>query len=209
MISRAASPARPARPPRCTMSSARLTKALKPCSGTSLMLMTGTPSRSSSRARSAMNCSRSGTTLTSTHSRLVDFDQVEQLHVLFERQRDVEVVDPLARRRSRRPRRACRAAAGRGSRGDRRRRGRRRSRRPDSRARGARGSGRRPGGRGRRRRRSGCACRPMPGAPAALEQLAHELARQIAEHDVEHEEDAPRRAARPRRRRVAFARRAT
>jgi hypothetical protein len=52
-----------------TMSSARLTKALKPCSGTSLMLTMGMPSRSSSRARSAMTCSRSGTTLTSIISR--------------------------------------------------------------------------------------------------------------------------------------------
>ena len=42
--------------------------------------------------------------MTSTHSRLVDFDQVEHLHVLFERQRDVEVVDLLARRRCRPPR---------------------------------------------------------------------------------------------------------
>ena len=59
--------------------SPRLTTLLKPCSGTSLMLMTGTPSRSSSRARSAMTCSRSGTTLTSTHSRLVALDQLEHL----------------------------------------------------------------------------------------------------------------------------------
>ena len=36
-----------------TMSVTRLTAALNPCSGTSLRLMTGTPSRSSSRARSA------------------------------------------------------------------------------------------------------------------------------------------------------------
>lgn len=40
-----------------------------PCSETSLMLMIGTPSRSSRRARRAITCNRSGTTLTSTHSR--------------------------------------------------------------------------------------------------------------------------------------------
>src|SRR5436190_2141794 len=42
------------------MSIARFTTLLKPCSGTSLMLMTGMPSRSSSRARSAITCRRSG-----------------------------------------------------------------------------------------------------------------------------------------------------
>jgi hypothetical protein len=50
---------------------ARLTMMLNPWSGGSLMLMTGMPSRSSSRARRAMTCNRSGTTLTSTISRLV------------------------------------------------------------------------------------------------------------------------------------------
>ena len=54
------------------------------------------PSRSSSRARSAMNCSRSGTTLTSTISRLALSTSAEHLDVLFERQRDVEVIDALA-----------------------------------------------------------------------------------------------------------------
>src|SRR6202158_4617103 len=54
------------------MSIERLTTLLKPCSGTSLMLMTGRPSRSSRRARSAVTCRRSGTTVTSTLSRLVD-----------------------------------------------------------------------------------------------------------------------------------------
>src|SRR5436190_2203354 len=52
------------------MSIPRFTRLLNPCSGTSLMLMTGTPSRSSRRARSAITWSRSGTTLTSTHSQL-------------------------------------------------------------------------------------------------------------------------------------------
>jgi hypothetical protein len=79
-----------------TTSIGALEHALKPRSGTSLRLMIGMPSRSSSRARSAMNCSRSGTTLTSTPSRLVDLDEVEHLDVLVERQRDVEVVDLLA-----------------------------------------------------------------------------------------------------------------
>ena len=51
--------------------SSRLSRLLNPRSGTSLRLMIGTPSRFSSRARSAMNCSRSGTTCTSTPSRLV------------------------------------------------------------------------------------------------------------------------------------------
>ena len=113
------------------------------------MLMTGTPSRSSSRARSAITCSRSGTTLTSTHLAAGALEQLEHLHVLLGRQRDVQVVDRLARRDLRRLVDACRAAAARGSRGDRRRRGRRRSRRSDSRARGARGSCRRRAARAR------------------------------------------------------------
>ena len=82
--------------PEMTTSIVRLSRLLNPRSGTSLRLMIGTPSRFSSRARSAMNCSRSGTTCTSTPSRLVDLDQAEHLHVLFERQRDVEVIDALA-----------------------------------------------------------------------------------------------------------------
>ena len=117
---RAEAPARAARRPRSRRRCARLTTLLKPCSGTSLMLMTGTPSRSSSRARSAITCSRSGTTLTSTHLAAGALDQLEHLHVLLGRQRDVEVIDRLARRRCRPLRRSCRAAAGRGSRGDRR-----------------------------------------------------------------------------------------
>ncbi len=40
--------------------------------------------------------------MTSMHSRLALFDQVEHLHVLFERQGDVEVVDLARGRRSRR-----------------------------------------------------------------------------------------------------------
>ena len=50
---------------------ARFSTLLKPRSGTSFRLMIGTPSRFSRRARSAMNWSRSGTTCTSTPSRLV------------------------------------------------------------------------------------------------------------------------------------------
>ena len=50
----------------------RFTTLLNPRRGTSLMLMSGRPSRSSSRARSAMNCSRSGTTCRLMHSRLAN-----------------------------------------------------------------------------------------------------------------------------------------
>ena len=39
---------------------------------------------------------------------------------------------------------------------------------------------------------------PDAGAPAALEQLAHRLARGVGEHDVEDEEQRPDRSARPR-----------
>ena len=64
--------------------------------------------------------------------------------VLVERQRDVELVDRArAAQISPASRRACRAAAGRGSRGGRRRRGRRRTRRSGSPAPGARESCRR------------------------------------------------------------------
>ena len=49
----------------------RFTIELTPWSGTSWMLMIGTPSRSSRRARNARNWTRSGTTFTSTISRLV------------------------------------------------------------------------------------------------------------------------------------------
>ena len=55
------------------------------------------------RARRAMNCSRSGTTLTSMNSRLRDLDQLQQLGVLLERQRDVQMVDRFARCVHRRP----------------------------------------------------------------------------------------------------------
>ena len=114
------------------------------------------------------------------------------LHVLLGRQRDVEVIDRSRARRSRPPRRACRAAAGRGSRDDRRRRGRRRSRRSDSRARDARGSCRRRGGPSSPEPAIRMRFRPMPGAPAPLEHLAHQLARRERQRDVEDEEDAPR-----------------
>ena len=45
---------------------------------------------------------------------------------------------------------------------------------------------------------------PMPGAPPPLERLAHELARGERERDVERRGTAPRRAARPRRRRASL-----
>ena len=77
------------------MSIARFSTLLKPRSGTSLRLMIGRPSRSSSRARSAMNCSRSGTTWMSTPFAAGRLDEAEHLDVLVERQRDVEVVDAL------------------------------------------------------------------------------------------------------------------
>ena len=54
-----------------------------------------------------------------------DVHQVEQLGVLLERQRDVEMIDALALGDLGDLRRACRAAAGRGSRCDRPRRDRR------------------------------------------------------------------------------------
>ena len=57
--------------PEIATSMARFRTELNPRSGTSLRLMIGTPSRFSRRARSAMNCRRSGTTWTSTPSRLV------------------------------------------------------------------------------------------------------------------------------------------
>ena len=74
---------RAAPPPKSPTSIDRLMKLLKPCSGTSLMLMIGMPSRSSSRARSAMTCSRSGTTLTSIISRPIASSSCEHAHVLF------------------------------------------------------------------------------------------------------------------------------
>ena len=48
----------------------RLAMLLQPRSGTSLRLMIGMPSRSSSAARIVAYCMRSGTTLRSTHSLL-------------------------------------------------------------------------------------------------------------------------------------------
>ena len=49
---------------------ARLTMLFQPCSGTCVRLMTGIPSRSSSTALIVAYCTRSGTTLMSTHSLL-------------------------------------------------------------------------------------------------------------------------------------------
>ena len=80
------------------MSSARLMKLLNPCSGTSLMLMIGMPSRSSRRAFSAMTCSRSGTTLTSIISRPTTSSSCSIRTCSSAGKRHVEVVDPLAAR---------------------------------------------------------------------------------------------------------------
>ena len=182
---------------RCAMSIARLTMLLKPCSGTSLMLMTGTPSRSSSRARSAITCSRSGTTLTSTHLAARALEQLEHPDVLLGRQRDVEVIDRLARgdlgglveRAEQRQAAVAEMIAGRAVVdeaddlvaelavlenlvGD----------QPAELA----GAGDQD---------------PLEadaGAPAALEHLAHQLARRVGQRDVQHEEDRPDRPATPR-----------
>ena len=77
-------------------SMARFSTLLKPRSGTSWMLMIGMPSSSSRRARSAITWTRSGTTLTSTISRLALSTSADHLHVLVERQGDVELIDPIA-----------------------------------------------------------------------------------------------------------------
>ena len=182
------------------MSIARLTTLLKPCSGTSLMLMIGMPSRSSRRARSAITCSRSGTTLTSTHSRLDALEQLQHPDVLFGRQRDVEVIDAFARRdlaglveRAEQRQAAVAEMVAAGAIvdeaddlvaelavledlvGD----------QPAELA----GAGDQD------------ALQADARAPAPLEQLAHELARREREQHVDDEEERPDRAARPRTRR--------
>ena len=172
--------------------SPRLTMLLKPCSGTSLMLMTGTPSRSSSRARSAITCSRSGTTLTSTHLAAGALDELEHLHVLLGRQRDVEVIDRLARRDL----------------------GRFVDRAEQRQAAVAEVIARRPvvdeaddliaelavledlvGDQAAQLAGAGDQdpLEADAGAPAALEHLAHQLARREGQRDVEHQEDRPDR----------------
>ena len=73
----------------------RLIIELTPCSGTSWMLMIGTPSRSSRRARNARNWTRSGHHLHVHHLAARALDQIEHLDVLFERQRHVQMIDVL------------------------------------------------------------------------------------------------------------------
>src|SRR5215470_7608170 len=78
------------------MSMTRLTMVLKPCSGTSLMLMTGTPSRSSRRAQRD-HLQQVGHDLDVHELPARAFDELQHPHVLFGRQRHVEMVNRLAR----------------------------------------------------------------------------------------------------------------
>ncbi len=74
----------------------RLVMLLQPWSGTSLRLMIGMPSRSSSAARIVAYCTTSGTTFRSTHSLLSPWTSGDEPVMVLERQRHVDLVGPRA-----------------------------------------------------------------------------------------------------------------
>ena len=111
-----------------------------------------------------------------------ELDDAEHLHVLVERQRDVDLVDAARARRPRRSGRSCRAAAGRGS----------RSRRSSPARSSTKPTSLKPSSLCSRMRSATIRPRsPTPtistrlqadaGAPAAAQQVAHDLARGVGE----------------------------
>ena len=80
-------------------STMRFSTLLKPRSGTSLMLMIGRPSRSSSRARKRDELQQVGHDVDVDALAAGELDHAEHLDVLFDRQRDVDLVHLLAQRR--------------------------------------------------------------------------------------------------------------